>query len=301
MMRPFAEAADLKARVSLADLVGRYTKLAKRGSRLWGCCPIHADSTPSFKIEGERFRCFGCGAHGDLFDFVAAVEGITAIAAIERVRELVGGVQSKPSPKPAPPVPKTNNSKRAQELWRQTVRIRRDRLAMDYLVCRRGITAWDDDRVRWHPQCPWGRERVGCIVVPVVCHHTGLTVAIWRIRPAMEGAVERRGLGPCKHNYAPVCAATGGELALAEGCEDAAAFAQQHGMPAWATLSAGGMASVILPPRLRRIVVCADADAAGLAAAQQLARRLRADGRSVRILAPTHGKDCNDVLRRAVS
>ena len=48
----------------------------------------------------------------------------------------------------------------------------------------------------------------------------------------MEGAVERRGLGPVKHNFAPVCAATGDQVAITEGCEDAVAFHQQHGVPA---------------------------------------------------------------------
>ena len=76
------------------------------------------------------------------------------------------------------------NSELAQEIWRQSERIR-DRLPLDYLVCRRGITAWDEARVRWHPACPWLRGRVGCIVCPVVSHITGYTVGIWRIRPSM--------------------------------------------------------------------------------------------------------------------
>ena len=46
---------------------------------------------------------------------------------------------------------------------------------------RRGIRAWDDDRLRWHPGCPWGQGTAGCLVAPVTCHRTGLTVAVWRI------------------------------------------------------------------------------------------------------------------------
>ena len=68
--------------------------------------------------------------------------------------------------------------------------------------------------IRWHPACPWGDDHVGCIVAPVVCHRTGYTIAVWRIRPVMEGLVERMGLGPAKGNCSPIWAAEGDELAI---------------------------------------------------------------------------------------
>ncbi len=39
--------------------------------------PDHEDRTPSTTIyvEEQRFRCFGCGAHGDVLDLVMLVEG----------------------------------------------------------------------------------------------------------------------------------------------------------------------------------------------------------------------------------
>ena len=36
------------------------------------CCPFHNDKTPSMKLD-KRFHCFGCGADGDVIDFVAAL------------------------------------------------------------------------------------------------------------------------------------------------------------------------------------------------------------------------------------
>ncbi|MBD3747670.1 MAG: virulence-associated protein E, partial [Sphingopyxis terrae] len=45
-------------------------KLIRAGNELKGCCPFHADRSPSFTIfaGGERFHCFGCGAHGNAID-----------------------------------------------------------------------------------------------------------------------------------------------------------------------------------------------------------------------------------------
>ncbi|WP_256926720.1 CHC2 zinc finger domain-containing protein [Sphingomonas sp. TZW2008] len=47
-------------------------KLVRAGRELKGCCPFHPDKTPSFTIyaDDRRFQCFGCGAEGDVLDFV---------------------------------------------------------------------------------------------------------------------------------------------------------------------------------------------------------------------------------------
>ena len=39
------------------------------------CCPFHNDKPPSMKLD-KRFHCFGCGADGDVIDFVAALYGL---------------------------------------------------------------------------------------------------------------------------------------------------------------------------------------------------------------------------------
>ena len=39
------------------------------------CCPFHADRTPSLKLYGDHFHCFGCGAHGDVIDLTAGLLG----------------------------------------------------------------------------------------------------------------------------------------------------------------------------------------------------------------------------------
>ena len=63
---------DVKARTPLTALVSRDVALKMRGRDHWGLCPIHAEKTPSFKVDEARgiYHCFGCGAHGDAFDYL---------------------------------------------------------------------------------------------------------------------------------------------------------------------------------------------------------------------------------------
>lgn len=298
---------QLKARVDLLEMVRRYVKLDRAGPGAFVArCPFHEDSTPSFRLRParQRYRCYGCGAKGDVLDFLAAIEGVSLADAIRRLRDLAGapGRCNRPIGRWAPePERPDRNGELAREIWRQTESIPAGP-GRDYLIDRRGIPAWDDDRVRWHPACPWGPDRIGCIVAPVVSHLTGHTVAIWRIRPAMHGKVERRGLGPMHRNCSPTWQPEGDELAVSEGIEDALAVKSVTGLPCWAALSAGNMEVVSgIPPWVRRVTVFADADDQGRRSAHILAQRLRDAGRLAKVVRAALGKDPNDVLLAGAS
>lgn len=70
--------AALRARVDLPDVAQRAgLSLLRRGSRLWACCPLHSERTPSFVIYDDgRWYCHGCHAGGDAVDLVARMRGI---------------------------------------------------------------------------------------------------------------------------------------------------------------------------------------------------------------------------------
>ncbi len=74
----------------LASVVEPHVALRRRAGKIEGLCPFHAERTPSFKIfeNDQRFHCFGCGAHGDLFDFLELQEGLGLREAAEK---LTGG------------------------------------------------------------------------------------------------------------------------------------------------------------------------------------------------------------------
>ena len=84
-------------------------------------------------------------------------------------------------------------------------------------------------------------------------------------------------------------------LAVTGGIETALAVRCATGLPVWASISAGGMARLIVPPEVHLVVICADHDATGLDAARTLARRLLSEQRRVKILTPdTPGADWAD-------
>ena len=47
-------------------------------------CPFHNDRTPSMKVD-NRFHCFGCGADGDVIDFVSRLYGISSLEAAQKI------------------------------------------------------------------------------------------------------------------------------------------------------------------------------------------------------------------------
>lgn len=67
---------EIKARISISDVVSRYLTLQRKGDRYWGLCPFHDEKTPSFSVLPEKgfFHCFGCGKSGSLFDFIMEME-----------------------------------------------------------------------------------------------------------------------------------------------------------------------------------------------------------------------------------
>lgn len=78
---------ELRARLPLADLVGRRTRLTRKGREYAGLCPFHNEKTPSFYVVEDKgfFHCFGCGAHGDAVGFVMRSENLDFIEAVERL------------------------------------------------------------------------------------------------------------------------------------------------------------------------------------------------------------------------
>lgn len=66
---------EIKATYSMRDILERYGLHPNRSGFI--CCPFHEEKTASMKIYQDSYYCFGCGAHGDIFDFVGKMENIT--------------------------------------------------------------------------------------------------------------------------------------------------------------------------------------------------------------------------------
>ncbi|MEO5334403.1 MAG: phage/plasmid primase, P4 family [Magnetococcus sp. YQC-5] len=83
--RQALDADTLKAQTDLVDFIGRYVKLAKVGREWEGCCIFHDDSAPSFKVDQVKqlWKCFGCGAGGDLWAFIQKAEGLNFTESVQ--------------------------------------------------------------------------------------------------------------------------------------------------------------------------------------------------------------------------
>jgi len=92
---------ELRARTPLAALVARRVKLSRSGRNWKGCCPFHAEKTPSFYVYDDGYHCFGCGAHGDAISFVMGVGGGNFFEAVEQLAAEAGLDVPKPTPQAA--------------------------------------------------------------------------------------------------------------------------------------------------------------------------------------------------------
>jgi DNA primase len=79
------EACRLKAAISLPTMIAQTLELKRSGRWFAGVCPFHAERTPSFYVYPDHYHCFGCGAHGDVFDWLARVCDLTFPEAVRRL------------------------------------------------------------------------------------------------------------------------------------------------------------------------------------------------------------------------
>lgn len=83
---------EIKDRLDIIEIIGAYIKLEKAGANFKAKCPFHNEKTPSFIVSPNRgtYYCFGCGAKGDIFTFVEAMEGTDFRGALKILAEKAG-------------------------------------------------------------------------------------------------------------------------------------------------------------------------------------------------------------------
>ncbi len=77
----------IKSQVNIVDVVGRVVQLKRAGSNHKGVCPFHNEKTPSFVVSETKqiFTCFGCGATGDVIEFVKRYYNLEFGEAVEKI------------------------------------------------------------------------------------------------------------------------------------------------------------------------------------------------------------------------
>jgi DNA primase len=86
------EITDIRSKADIGDVISQYLPLTRRGRNLWAVCPFHDDHDPSLSISKDKqiYKCFVCGAGGNVFTFVQNIEKISFLEAVVKIAKGVG-------------------------------------------------------------------------------------------------------------------------------------------------------------------------------------------------------------------
>jgi putative DNA primase/helicase len=284
-----------------AEIIAKALGGRKVGRSWIAQCPAHDDRTPSLSIrhadDGKVLvRCHsGCGQE-------------RVIAALRR-QGLWGGPDTWVS---LPPLTNTatfgrgsseDNDKRSQvalAIW-ESAKPAQGTPVEAYLTSR-GIQLTTLDALRFHPGLKHPSGGIWPAMVALVTNgDDGQPIGIHRTFLASDGNAkapvepQKMMLGPCRGGVVRL-AKPGDVLMVGEGIETCLAAMQATGHPVWAALSTSGLRALDLPRDVHDVIVLADGDEAGEAAAREAALRWMRGGRRVRIARPPPGADFNDLL-----
>ncbi|MGI5897893.1 MAG: DNA primase [Candidatus Dojkabacteria bacterium] len=84
--------AEIKDRLDIVQVIGKYVQLKQTGKNFSGLCPFHKEKTPSFMVSPDiqRYKCFGCNESGDIFNFVQKIENLDFPETLEKLAKEAG-------------------------------------------------------------------------------------------------------------------------------------------------------------------------------------------------------------------
>lgn len=235
--------------------------------------------------------CNSCGA-GNGMQFVQSLLNVDFVGAIHAVERVLPTAKARPVVAPPDPRPRLN------ALWSKASPLEAGDPVVTYLEAR-GV--WCDDalELRCATDVPYyheGREigRFDAMLArvrdvngsPKTLHCTYLKGGKKADVPSPKKVLSPMGEGPAIRLYP-----AGEILAVAEGIETALAVRRRTGMPVWATISANGMKSLVVPPEVKLVEIFADNDGnfVGQVAAYALAQRLVANRVFANVALPAGG------------
>ncbi|MFB6290332.1 MAG: DNA primase, partial [Candidatus Bipolaricaulia bacterium] len=82
----------VRKKADIVELVSRYVNLKKSGKSYKGVCPFHEDNDPSLTVDQTKklWHCFGCGAGGDVFNFLMKIENLSFPDAVRELASEAG-------------------------------------------------------------------------------------------------------------------------------------------------------------------------------------------------------------------
>ncbi len=91
---------EIRARLSVSQVVGRKVALKRAGREFKGLSPFKMEKTPSFTVNDQKgfYHCFATGEHGDIFTFLMKTDGLSFPEAVERLAGEAGRADAEARP-----------------------------------------------------------------------------------------------------------------------------------------------------------------------------------------------------------
>lgn len=285
----------------LPGIVASSVKLVQSGKEWKACCPFHSDKSPSFTIfkGGQRFHCFGCGASGDVFEYLTRLHGVDFRTAADM---LTGGNLPSVFVAPSPVDDGKDRIDEARAIWRAAVPAA-GTLVEAYLRSR-GLDLPIPESIRF-TSLPYGsRGPEHPVLVAAVASADSKLTGIQRtyLRPDGTGKAD---VPKAKLSLGRV---SGGAIRLApcsrslivcEGLEDGLTLQQEIGRATWVAAGASMLPNMIFPAGVEAVSIGGDNDEAGEVAARKAAECFAHRGLKTRVFFPVGAKDFNDEIRKA--
>ncbi|WP_404713174.1 CHC2 zinc finger domain-containing protein [Sphingomonas sp. MMS24-J13] len=306
---------EAKSCKNLSDVIGRHTKLKKRGPvESFGLCPFHDERSPSFEVNDAKglFYCHGCGASGDHFKALTALDGMTFREAYEALTNdtfPTVSEEERARQRAEDALIRAAAIDDARLMWRAGVSVE-GTPGETYLRDIRGITMTIPDTVRFG-HVPTSRDaETGHWKRPLPAVLFACTddrdeiIGLQRIFIRDDGGGKRwdkrskLSIGRPRGSAVKLAPAAD-EVILCEGPEDGLTLAQElSAAPVWVALGTAMMPEVRFPDIVKRICIAGQNDKAGRAAVAASAVALAERGMTVRTMFPAAAyKDWNDQLR----
>jgi hypothetical protein len=294
-MIPDAVLNDLRARLPLSKVVGKFVKLTRTGREWKALSPFRKECTPSFFVNDQKgfYYDFGSGDHGDVFGFVMKMEALDFPEAVKRCGEMAGDFESKTASAP-PSVSRGEEPvvqlRKAQWFWSRREPIIGS-IAEKYLRAR----GYNGPIPKTLAFLPGSAEYAPALIAPygiatepqpgviAIADNAVLGVHLIKLKP--DGSDRLREDPKCKFTIgqgfvAPIVLAPANDLlgmVIAEGIEDALNAHEASGLGAWAAGGANRMPALasLIPSYIECVTILVDDNEAGRVNSHKLVARLR--------------------------
>jgi hypothetical protein len=282
-----------------AETIAKALGGRKAGGGWMALCPVHDDREPSLSIRDahEGKVLVRCHAGCDQERVIATLRTRGLWTESGRRRFI------RPAPRAATSQPDRDDgkcSKAALAIWLSAISA--DGSLVETYLASRGLHLPPPPTLRFHAGLKHPSGGIWPAMVALVTRGSNDTLlAIHRTFLSCDGGgkapvdPQKMLLGPCRGGAVRL-GPPGDVLMVGEGIETCIAAMLATRNPAWAALSTSGLRTLDLPREIRHVIVLADGDDPGEAAARCAALRWQHGGRRVRIARPPHGLDFNDLL-----